>query len=102
MTFGPSDGGASHAKVHSLKDYGACLDEFQKHGYAEVDTARSYCSGMQESFTAQVGYKKRGLTIATKCYPNYKGAHSRKELLNTMAESLKQLQTESVDIFYLQ
>ncbi|KAG8859561.1 hypothetical protein FRB96_004445 [Tulasnella sp. 330] len=126
MTFGPSDGGASvcihppelsregdkiltqnqnsntqHAKVHSLDDFKACLDAFQAAGYDEVDTARAYCSGKQENFTAQAGYKGRKLTLATKCYPSYKGAHTKTELLGTMTRSLKELETENVDIFYL-
>lgn len=90
-----------HAKVHSLQDYGACLDAFAKAGYNEIDTARSYCSGKQEAFTAKVGYKKRGLTIATKCYPIKAGDHKAENLLATMATSLQELDTGSVDIFYL-
>lgn len=101
MTFGPDDGGASHAKVHDLGEYATCLDAFAAAGYDEIDTARSYCSGKQENFTAQVGYQDRGLKISTKCYPTNAGDHKADRLLATLSTSLEELKTDSVDIYYL-
>jgi aflatoxin B1 aldehyde reductase len=60
-----------------------------------------YCSGKQEQFTAQAGWKERELTLATKWYPVGPGAHSRDELLKQIDISLKELDTDSVDIYYL-
>jgi aflatoxin B1 aldehyde reductase len=66
MTFGPhADGGA---RITSLDEYKKTLDYFQQQGYNEIDTARSYVKGDQENWTAQAGYKQRGLKIATKWY----------------------------------
>jgi aflatoxin B1 aldehyde reductase len=64
MTFGPKaeDG----ARILTLDEYKKALDHFQSKGYDEIDTARSYVGGQQEDWTAQAGWKERGLKIATK------------------------------------
>ncbi|KAL1612914.1 hypothetical protein SLS60_001144 [Paraconiothyrium brasiliense] len=99
MTFGPDiEWGA---KTTSLEEFGTFLDHFQAAGYNEGDTARTYQNGAQEPFTAAVGYKKRGLTVATKLYPDSPGKHEPKVLRENVEESLKQLQTDCLDIFYL-
>ncbi|KAJ4358378.1 uncharacterized protein N0V89_002960 [Didymosphaeria variabile] len=99
MTFGPDvEWGA---KTTSLEEFGMFLDHLQAAGYNEGDTARTYQRGAQEAFTAAVGYKKRGLTVATKVYPDSPGKHEPKVLRENVEESLKQLQTDYVDIFYL-
>jgi aflatoxin B1 aldehyde reductase len=54
------------AKTTSLDEFGRFLDHFHEAGYNEVDTSRVYQNGEQESFTAAVGWKKRGLELATK------------------------------------
>jgi aflatoxin B1 aldehyde reductase len=99
MTFGPDHD--TGARITDLEQYKSCLDVFQKAGYDEVDTARVYVGGKQEGFTAQAGWKERGLTIATKWYPNDLGAHKPETLKAKVEESLKALETDSVDIFYL-
>jgi aflatoxin B1 aldehyde reductase len=99
MTFGPDHD--TGARITDLEQYKSCLDVFQKAGYDEVDTARVYVGGKQEGFTAQAGWKERGLTIATKWYPNDLGAHKPETLKAKVEESLKALETNSVDIFYL-
>ncbi|KAL5394719.1 hypothetical protein PMIN03_013046 [Paraphaeosphaeria minitans] len=80
MTFGPDvEWGA---KTTSLEEFGTFLDHFQAAGYDEGDTARTYQNGSQEGFTAAV-------------------AHEPKALREALEESLKQLETDCVNIFYL-
>ncbi|KAJ5633983.1 Aflatoxin B1 aldehyde reductase member 2 [Penicillium herquei] len=99
MTFGPSpDKGA---RITSLDEYKNCLDYFQQQGFNEVDTARIYVGGEQEAFTAQAGWKERGLSIATKWYPKSPGFHKPAVLRENFEKSLKELNTDQVDIFYL-
>lgn len=99
MTFGPdvSEG----ARITSLAEYNEFLDHFQAAGYNEIDTARIYVGGKQEGFTRDAKWKDRGLTIATKCWPSFPGAHSPEALTESFNTSLKELGTDSVDIFYL-
>jgi len=99
MTFGPDE--AAGARITSLDEYNKCLDLFQSQGYNEVDTARIYVGGAQEAFTAAAHWKERGLTLATKWYPKEAGAHKPAVVREMLLESLKELQTECVDIFYL-
>ena len=99
MTFGPDENAG--ARITSLDEYKKCLDYFQKEGYNEVDTARIYIGGKQEAFTAQAHWKERGLTLATKWYPGQPGAHKPTVLKEQVNTSLKELQTDCVDIFYL-
>jgi aflatoxin B1 aldehyde reductase len=84
------------------------LDEFRRHldlfkslGYHEIDTARIYMHGEQEKFTASVGWKERGLSVATKSYPLSPGMHKAENVRTDLETSLKNLGTDSVDIFYL-
>ena len=99
MTFGPDE--SAGARVTSLSDYNKCLDYFQSQGYNEVDTARTYVGGKQEAFTSEAHWKDRGLTLATKCWPREPGTHKPKPLRESLEKSLRELNTESVDIFYL-
>ncbi|KAF2729736.1 Aldo/keto reductase [Polyplosphaeria fusca] len=99
MTFGPNVQWG--AKVTSLDEFGQFLDLFQTAGYNEVDTSRLYQNGEQEAFTAAVRWKERNLTLATKIYPFRPGMHDPQNLRAGLEKSLQELQTESVDIFYL-
>lgn len=99
MTFGRDTKAGGH--ITTLEVFNQCLDYFQEKGYSEVDTARMYLNGKQEEFTAEAGWKQRGLTIATKVYPSEPGFHAAETLRTKFTESLKALQTDSVDIFYL-
>ncbi|KAI9823729.1 MAG: hypothetical protein M1832_002286 [Thelocarpon impressellum] len=99
MTFGPDPSGG--ARITSLDDFNAHLDYFQAQGYNEVDTARIYDNGKQEAFTAAARWKERGLTLATKWYPLEAGAHKPDKLREAVETSLKELQTDTLDIFYL-
>ncbi|KAK8173536.1 NADP-dependent oxidoreductase domain-containing protein [Phyllosticta citrichinensis] len=99
MTTGPDE--SSGARLTSLETYTECLDYFQSQGYNEIDTARVYVGGKQESFTAAAKWKERGLTLATKCYPVEPGLHKRENITASLNKSLAELQTDCVDIFYL-
>lgn len=101
MTFGPD--ASAGARITSLADYNKCLDLLQSRGYNEIDTARSYINGAQEAWTAEANWQKRGLTLATKCYPKpAEGVtHEPRVLREQLDKSLKELGTKCVDIFYL-
>jgi aflatoxin B1 aldehyde reductase len=99
MTVGPEH--SKDARVTSLDEFKRCLDLFQQRGYTELDTARGYAGGLQEGFTQKAGWKDRGLSIATKSYPTIAHPHWGEALRAQLEESLAELQTDSIDIFYL-
>jgi aflatoxin B1 aldehyde reductase len=100
MTFGPDE--ATGARITNQAEFGKILDTFQARGYNEVDTARVYVGGKQEAFTREVGWKDRGLTLATKIvYPSTPGLNTYDKVLESLDISLKELGTDSVDILYL-
>ncbi|KAF7713147.1 Aldo/keto reductase family protein [Penicillium ucsense] len=99
MTFGPDE--SKGARITSLDEYKKCLDYFQQQGFNEIDTARIYVGGEQEAFTAKAQWKERGLTLATKWYPLEAGAHKPAVVREKLEQSLKELNTDQVDIFYL-
>ncbi|KAI2464281.1 Aldo/keto reductase [Annulohypoxylon bovei var. microspora] len=99
MVIGPE--GSPGARMTSLDDFKQALDIFQTRGYNELDTARLYIGGEQESFTRQAGWKERGLTIATKLWPLPPGSHAPEPVKKTFETCLKELGTDSVDILYL-
>jgi aflatoxin B1 aldehyde reductase len=99
MTFGPD--ASSGARITTLDEFNKCLDYFQHESYNEVDTARIYNGGKQEAFTAQAGWKKRNLKIATKSFPNKPFDHEPEAIRAQINTSLEQLQCDKVDIFYL-
>lgn len=78
------------------------LDLFQGRGYSEVDTARVYVGTKQEAFTREVGWKARGLTLATKVqYPASPGDNVADKVVASVETSLKELGTDCVDLLYL-
>jgi len=89
------------ARITSLDEYNKILDYMQAEGYNEIDTARTYQDGKQEEFTAEAHWKDRGLKLATKIYPRPPISHKPEVLREQFELSLKALQTDSVDIFYL-
>ncbi|MCJ1432744.1 hypothetical protein MMC27_002101 [Xylographa pallens] len=99
MTFGPNEDAG--ARITSLDEYNKCLDYFQSQGYNEVDTARTYVGGKQEAFTSDAHWKERGLTLATKWYPEKPGFHKPAKVREMLTKSLAELKTDCVDIFYL-
>jgi len=99
MTFGPDE--SAGARITSLDEYTKHLDHFQSKGYNEIDTARLYVGGKQEAWTRDAKWKDRGLTLATKVYPTEPGTHKPEKLKELFSTSLKELDTDTVDIFYL-
>lgn len=99
LTSGPDEGAG--ARIVELDEFNRHLDYFQKQGYNEVDTARMYVSGQQEAWTRDAKWKERGLTLATKVYPEEPGMHEPSELRKLITSSLNELGSDSVDIFYL-
>jgi aflatoxin B1 aldehyde reductase len=99
MTFGPDE--STGARITSLDEYKKHLDHFQSQGYNEIDTARVYVGGKQEAWTADAGYKERGLTIASKWYPSEPGAHKAQKVKEIVNKSLEELRTDKIDIYYL-
>ncbi|KAI0542591.1 hypothetical protein GGR58DRAFT_255001 [Xylaria digitata] len=99
MVVGPE--GVPGARLTGLDNLNAALDIFQERGYKEIDTARLYLGGKQETFTREGRWKERGLTVATKTYPITPGLHAPDALAATLETSLTELGTESIDIFYL-
>lgn len=110
MTFGRA--GIDEARVHTVEDVGKILDVFQAHGHYELDTARSYTKGTSEEMLGELGWQKRGLIVATKLYPNIlnsqysqpgapKISHGPEDLRKWLDISLKALQTDSIDLWYL-
>lgn len=57
--------------------------------------------GKQEAWTRDAKWKDRGLTLATKIYPEEPGTHEPSRLRELFTDSLNQLGSDSVDIFYL-
>ncbi|KAJ9657932.1 hypothetical protein H2198_004015 [Neophaeococcomyces mojaviensis] len=101
LTFGPPGSEFHGSRITSLDGFNACLDLYQLRGYSEVDTARTYVNGLQEGYTNQAKWKERGLVLATKCYPTEPGTHSRSNIRTMLENSLLELGTDQVDIFYL-
>lgn len=99
MTFGPDE--STGARMTSLDEFKKHLDYFQSKGYNEVDTARVYVGGKQEAWTRDAKWKDRGLTLATKVMPTEPGIHKPEKLKEYFSTSLKELDTDAVDIFYL-
>lgn len=85
----------------SLDEYNKHLDYFQSKGYNEIDTARVYVGGKQEAWTRDAKWKDRGLTLATKVMPTEPGVHKPEKLREHLSTSLKELGTDTVDIYYL-
>lgn len=99
MTFGPdpSDG----ARITSLDLTRDIFSTFSSRGYTELDTARVYVGRNQERFTSDAGYHDFPFTISTKTYPTAGYTHSPESLRLALDQSLEQLRTQQVDIFYL-
>ncbi|KXS96610.1 hypothetical protein AC578_10436 [Pseudocercospora eumusae] len=101
LTFGPPGSEHHGSRVTDIKKFVECLDHFQTRGYNEVDTARTYVGGLQESFTKEAQWQERGLSLATKWYPQKRGDNTKATLKKNFEKSLAELGTSHVDIFYL-
>ncbi|KAF9891127.1 hypothetical protein FE257_005063 [Aspergillus nanangensis] len=107
MTFGKPD--TLGARVHETSDAANILDVFQRHGHNEVDTARIYGAGSSEEMLAALDWKNRGLVMDTKLYPSANRSmslantytHTPEDIRRGLLDSLKALQTDKIDMFYL-
>ncbi|KAK3314110.1 aldo/keto reductase [Apodospora peruviana] len=95
MTFAPDEN--TGARLTDLQDLKTALDIFQRRGFTELDTARSYGGGAQEGYTRRAGWKERGMTIATKVFPVPPGNHEPEVITKHFETSLKELGTDCVD-----
>lgn len=93
--------------MHESDKTTAIIEKFQSHGHNEVDTARIYGGGSSEEILAEIDWKKRGIIMDTKLYPNAGGAmasadsytHKPEDVRRGLLNSLKALQTDMIDIF---
>lgn len=106
MTFGKP--GIEQTRVHKLDEIAALLDTFQTHGHNEIDTARVYGEGSSEEYLGKLDWQKRGMVMDTKLYPTsvrpYNKeiySHSPKDLRAGLLASLKALNTDKLDAWYL-
>lgn len=99
MTFGPE--GTSNARVTTVDGTKEMFATFKSHGHGELDTARSYNDGKQESYTRQAGGMKGGFQVATKVHPGEGGNHKPAKLREMFLTSLSELGAESVELLYL-
>lgn len=101
MTFGESWGGD---EAESRRIFDAYVDR----GGNFVDTAGYYADGVSEALTGKFAEAKRdSLVLATKYSltrtlgnPNLAG-NSRRAMMSTVEQSLKNLRTEAIDLFFL-
>ncbi|KAJ7236429.1 Aldo/keto reductase [Mycena haematopus] len=103
MTFGAP--GTDGARVHDPKDIEAILDVFLKHGHRELDTARVYAGGTSEEYLAKAHWQEKGILMETKLYPakgqTITGTHSPEDLRKFLMMSLKALNTDKLEMWYL-
>ena len=103
MTFGEEWGWGS-SKEESKKVF----DVFTNAGGNFIDTANRYTEGTSEKFVGEfIKSDRNHFVLATKYTlktksgdPNYSGNH-RKNMMNSIDESLKRLNTEYIDLYYL-
>ncbi|KAI8809291.1 Aldo/keto reductase [Cladochytrium replicatum] len=98
MTFGKVS-----ARVTDKEEVKKILDVFHSHGGIELDTARMYCAGTTEEVLGEMAVQTTEpfYSIATKAYPFSPGMHRPDKLREQFMASLKALNTQQVDIFYL-
>ena len=105
MTIG---NGAEQSRVSSLSETQKILDIFQSHGHNEIDTARVYGSGTSEEYLGKIHWQDRGLVMDTKFYPTAgtgldteQWTHRPEHLRENLKRSLKALNAEKIDMWYL-
>jgi len=103
MTFGES--GKEGARVHDVKDAEAILDAFRAHGHTEIDSARTYAGGTSEEYLGKIDLLSKGFKIETKLAPHKKLpepiSHDAEGLRTNLFKSLKALNVDSLEMWYL-
>jgi len=106
MTFGEGFGWGA-----SVEDSNAMMSEYRDRGGNFIDTANIYTGGHSETiigdYLRQEEVRRDGIVLSTKFYcnlfpgdPNGGGA-GRKALIHQCEASLKRLQTDYIDIYWL-
>ncbi|MEP3279388.1 MAG: aldo/keto reductase [Stappiaceae bacterium] len=103
MALGAMTFGAETSEAEAFRQ----LDVFVDHGGTFIDTADVYSAGLSEEIIGNWGRKRGGmgdLILATKGRfappPGSYGA-SRRSLVRSVNESLKRLQTDAIDIYFI-
>ncbi len=106
MTFGNDMGWGS-----SVPDSEAIISRFLEHGGNFIDTANAYTGGHSEKIIGDFFQQRKGkrdrVVIATKFFSNLfsgdpnGGGGSRKAIVAQCDESLRRLQTDYIDLYYL-
>ncbi|KAJ7236430.1 Aldo/keto reductase [Mycena haematopus] len=105
MSFG--EPGVESVRVDNVQDIEAILDTFVKHGHREIDTARIYGRGTSEEMLGKINWQEKGLLMDTKIvpfnnyFPDVTAPHTLEGLRKALMASLKALNTEKLEIYYL-
>ncbi|KAJ7681956.1 Aldo/keto reductase [Mycena polygramma] len=105
MTFG--DPGTEGVRVDTVQGVEAILQVLRKHGHCEVDTARVYGIGTSETMLGKIKWQEKGIQIATKAHPpspflpEVTAPHTPEDLRKTLLTSLKALNIDQIDLWYL-
>ncbi|KAJ4491397.1 Aldo/keto reductase [Lentinula edodes] len=110
-TFGEE--GRPAVRIHDLDEIEALLDIFRLHGHTDVDTAYFYTGGTSEVVLGKVDWKSKGLKLETKLPAIFNEeqktvhgteesvSHTYEDIKSHLLRSLKALDTEQLEIFYL-
>lgn len=101
MTFGNQDWGCDEAQSAQI------LNSYLEQGHNFIDTADIYAAGESEAILGrQLGARRKDIVIATKVFwavergPNQCGS-SRKHIIEACEASLRRLQTDYIDLYYV-
>lgn len=99
MGSSAAKGAAALATTSQVASFlGVC----KAHQVSELDTARAYNKGRSEELLGELSEEvKRGLLISTKAPAFTPGSLTYNEIIDNCNKSLRALQTNSVDIYYL-
>lgn len=103
MTFGPEWGWGADKETSK-----AIFDAYAKAGGNFIDTANRYTEGSSEKYVGEfIAEDRDHFVVATKYTlfdrqgdPNFSGNH-RKNMVRSIEASLKRLNTDHIDLFYL-
>ncbi|KAJ3825071.1 Aldo/keto reductase [Lentinula raphanica] len=106
-TFGEE--GQPGTRIHDLGQIEAILDVFRAHGHTDVDSAYFYTGGTSEIVLGKIDWKSKGLKLETKLPAIFNEQQKtitdwtwdEQDMKIHILKSLKALDTEQVDIFYL-
>ena len=100
-------GTGSALKGLEKEQFFALFDLFEAHGGTVIDTAPGYCGGKSEQYIGEWMQRKdnrKRIHISTKACHAFPGEPSRlteKDMLEDLSLSLRQLQTDYIDVLWL-